>query len=351
MFEGLCPIRPSHVAESAERLGKGSSLRFNPAVQENERKIWREVEDEICCAIQALGEIRNNSRAPVNVVEVGGSSLCGLEMIRRNPQLQRCNYIIVDEEPINEPTKLSQLNGRFYHGTARDLPLSFVGGPIDLVLGVRALEYDCRYGETLAHLRSLCAQRSYGIFVHNAENSTVFTSLDRYSLGLEVREIANSILVRMATGVLARAEGCELMRSHWESLPPEMAVREQSVFRRSLTKIETALEKDTVDSLLESLESRAHAYRCEIGEISSMYAERRLSRRFWEEEDPAAIKQEYLPYGPLVLQRVLFSTGGTYPLRVNIDTVDMFNAWESRQDLCTAGVVPEVCVDKREGKA
>jgi hypothetical protein len=198
---------PGTAKDNSATPPNASNFVSHPHVRENELKIWDTLLDEVANTINHL-----KGNAPVHIVEIGGSSLQGLSLLRGRGELQECKYTIVDREPPHSTARLKQLEGVFISGSAADLRQEQLHGQIDLVIGMRALEYDPLYGRTLTRLNQLSAQRAYGIFVHNSSESPIFPRIEAYRLALCARITAIETLQEAIRGDITIPAGLSTVR-------------------------------------------------------------------------------------------------------------------------------------------
>jgi hypothetical protein len=286
----------------------------HPQVRRNEAIIWEHLCDQIASTIEYV-----SSQQPVHILEIGGSSLQGLELLSQKPFFHRIKYTIVDEASPYNVDLINNTRTDYLQMRARDIDYSKVG-MVNFVIAVRALEYDPHYSESLELFHRLSSYPAYGIFVHNSEHSKAFDDVKMHQAILNFRLSTLSLARDVSSNNISRESALESAKE-WASMQLGTgAEKEFARFSRLLSKIESCAREE-IDR---QLADKRGFYQAQLIKINGLYAERLSSRRFWA-DNVLEISDLYASSSLILLERTnahLRSSG----LRVHIDTVDLYNS-------------------------
>lgn len=160
----------------------------HPDVALTERKIWSLLYPKIASFVEISG-------FPTHILEIGGGTGHGAQMIRSTWGAERVGISVVDKI-ISRGIKDETSPGvRWYQEDIYSVTQGMMSALPDLVIAARTFEYDPNYMESLQHVRTLCSNNARVILVHNAEDSSALHSVSRFSSRLEYLQEINRICI------------------------------------------------------------------------------------------------------------------------------------------------------------
>ena len=287
-------------------------------VRENEAIIWQHIRDEIENTISHV-----DNRGKVHVLEIGGASMLGLKTLSQSEYFSKLSYTIVDCARPFDATLLQETGARYLQMGTHDLTAHLLPS-VNLVVAVRALEYDTQFEKTLRFLHSISSRPAYGIFVHNAEDSKAFDDVRRFSSILNFRTHVYPLGTRVVDGDIDLETALSLAQAETSGMTEDLADKEIKRFAMFIKKA-LLRTQESPSSTQEFIQEKIDLYQKQLALVHHTYGERLISRRFWSRSE-TELQEIYIRSNVLHLHRANALLSGT-GIRVHIDTVDIYNAW------------------------